>query len=123
MKLHEWTGLKRGRAIALARHLKVAAPVVSDWCTGEKPIPVERCVPIERFTDRQVTCEEMRPDKALDFAYLRGVAEESAKSLPVEPWSGTERRNITSQSPDPLNGRRQVDKPDGFPVIAPAAGG
>jgi DNA-binding transcriptional regulator YdaS (Cro superfamily) len=72
MKLHEWTAMKRGRAARLARFLGVEPPVVSDWCTEVKQVPLERCVPVEQFTGREVTCEEMRPDKAADFAYLRG---------------------------------------------------
>jgi len=73
MKLHEWASAERGRALRLATHLGVTPPVVSDWCTGEKQVPLDRCVAIERFTEGVVTCEELRPDKALDFAYLRGA--------------------------------------------------
>jgi DNA-binding transcriptional regulator YdaS (Cro superfamily) len=121
MELQIWTAAERGRALSLARHLRITAPVVSDWCTKKKQIPIEQCVPIERFTRGEVTCEEMRPDKAVDFAYLRGVAEESTHSLPIAPWTGSERRSITGQPPDPVSGRRQVDKPEAFPVISPVA--
>lgn len=44
---------------------------VSKMATGEKQVPVEQCVPIERYCLGAVTCEELRPDKAEDFAYLR----------------------------------------------------
>ena len=41
--------------------------------------PIERCIPIERATNGEVTCEELRPDRKADFAYLRNLHQE----LPV----------------------------------------
>lgn len=52
----------RGTAIALARTLDVSQPTVSDWVTGKKPIPAERCWPIERATAGAVTRKDLRPD-------------------------------------------------------------
>lgn len=100
MKLHEWTALGRGRAHRLARSLKITPPVVSDWCTGKKQIPIEQCVPIERFTNQEVTCEELRPDKVADFAYLRGLSDvEASRSEPAPPpapgWALGERHDPT----------------------------
>lgn len=54
---------------------------------------------------------------------VRGLAAESAQSLPLTPWTGTERRSVTSQATEPAHARRQVDKPDGFPAIEPSLGG
>ncbi len=121
MELQIWTAAERGRALSLARHLHITAPVVSDWCTKKKQIPIEQCVPIERFTRGEVTCEEMRPDKAADFAYLRGLV-----ALPPEStaWDGVERRSLTNQALDPVKGKREIDKPDAFqriPLIVDAA--
>ncbi|MBX9728048.1 MAG: helix-turn-helix domain-containing protein [Sphingopyxis sp.] len=48
----------------LATRLGVPAPLVSQWRTGARSIPVERCPSIERETGGAVTCEEMRPDVA-----------------------------------------------------------
>lgn len=38
---------------------------------GEKQIPLDHCPAIEAFTGGTVLCEELRPDKADYFAYLR----------------------------------------------------
>ena len=59
--------------MALARGINVPQSFVSKMANGEKRIPIEQCVPIERFTMGAVTCEECRPDKATDFAYLRAT--------------------------------------------------
>jgi DNA-binding transcriptional regulator YdaS (Cro superfamily) len=52
----------RGRGVALARELGVSQPTVSDWCTGKKRVPVERCSAIERATNGAVTRRDLRPD-------------------------------------------------------------
>lgn len=53
---------KRGSGIALAKALQVSQPTVSDWCTGKKRVPVERCAAIERATNGAVTRKDLRPD-------------------------------------------------------------
>lgn len=63
---------KLGSIAALARHLGVAPPSVHQWASGARQIPAERCPQIERVTQGEVTCEELRPD--VDWAYLRGTA-------------------------------------------------
>jgi len=64
-----------GRAVgglsALARLLGVAPPTVSQWASGVRPIPAERCPAIERATGGAVTCEELRPD--VDWQFIRGT--------------------------------------------------
>lgn len=62
MKLNEWIKDQRGRSLAIAQAIGVSAPVVSDWVTGKKQIPVERCVMIERATSGAVTRIDMRPN-------------------------------------------------------------
>ena len=47
---------------ALARILSVSAPTVSQWKSGIRPIPAERCVEIEQVTNGQVTRKDLRPD-------------------------------------------------------------
>lgn len=42
--------------------------------SGDKPVPLEQCPFIQQFTDNQVTCEELRPDKADYFALIRAQA-------------------------------------------------
>lgn len=62
MNLREWLDEKRGRGLQLAGGLLVSPPMVSDYASGKKQIPAERCPTIERLTERAVTCEELRPD-------------------------------------------------------------
>jgi DNA-binding transcriptional regulator YdaS (Cro superfamily) len=51
---------------------------VHQWARGIRPIPAERCPDIERATGGAVTCEELRPDLAEQWAYLRGTKKEAA---------------------------------------------
>lgn len=75
MQLKTWLNIKNGRRIALARHLDVAPSFVQKLLLpknlGGKDVPFERCSQIEQFTSGAVTCEEMRPDLAADFEYMR----------------------------------------------------
>lgn len=52
----------RGAAKALAAAIGAASSDVSDWAHGHRPVPVHRCVPIERATEGAVTRRELRPD-------------------------------------------------------------
>ena len=38
------------------------ASLVSQWGSGTRPVPIERCVPIERATLGKVTRKDLRPD-------------------------------------------------------------
>jgi DNA-binding transcriptional regulator YdaS (Cro superfamily) len=58
-----------GTQAALARALGVTASTVGEWLHGARPVPLERCVDIERLTG--VAGEVLRPDQAEFFAYLR----------------------------------------------------
>ena len=51
-----------GSQAALALKLKVKQPTVSEWARGERPVPVERCVDIERATAGAVRRWDLRPD-------------------------------------------------------------
>lgn len=62
----------------LARAIGVTPSMVNQWGAGLRPIPLDRCVDIERATGKQVTCEELRPDKAEYWAYLRAASEKEA---------------------------------------------
>ena len=62
-----------GSAIALSRRLGIAPPLLSQWRTGARKVPAERCIDIERATGGAVTCEELRPDLADRWSYLRGT--------------------------------------------------
>lgn len=50
-----------GSQEAFAQALEVKSPSVSEW-RKRRRVPAERCIPIERITDRQVRREELRPD-------------------------------------------------------------
>lgn len=64
--------LKTGRPqVDLARALDVSPPLIYQWRTGIRQVPAERCPQIEKATNGAVTCEELRPDLAEHWAYLR----------------------------------------------------
>lgn len=62
MEFNKWVGIQRGRSLAIAQAVGVTPPVVSDWVTGKKGVPVERCVAIEIATGGEVTRRDLRPD-------------------------------------------------------------
>jgi DNA-binding transcriptional regulator YdaS (Cro superfamily) len=68
----------RGMVNALAEKLAVPPALLSQWKVGARPVPAERCMAIERATGGAVRCEDLRPDLADDWAYLR------ATDCPVE---------------------------------------
>jgi DNA-binding transcriptional regulator YdaS (Cro superfamily) len=51
-----------GSQEALARLLSVAQATVSEWATGRRPVPDDRCHEIERAVGGKTTCELLRPD-------------------------------------------------------------
>lgn len=55
----------------LAQAVGVSQVIVSQWKTGARQVPAERCPDIERATTGQVRCEDLRPD--VDWAYLRAT--------------------------------------------------
>lgn len=61
----------------LAKLLGVTKGAVWQW-EHERQVPAERCIDIERATAGAVTCEELRPDLADRWAYLRGTQKEAA---------------------------------------------
>ena len=69
MNLKNYTNQARGRAASLSRELRIPSVLISQWANGVRQIPAERCPDIEKATDGEVTCEELRPD--VDWAYLR----------------------------------------------------
>lgn len=63
-----------GSQKSLADAVGVTPATVNQWVSGKRPVPSERCIDIERITAGAVTCEELRPDLAERWAYLRGTA-------------------------------------------------
>lgn len=71
MDLKIYLSGERGRANRLAETLNVTPVTVSEWSSGKKRVPAERCPGIERATFGAVRCEDLRPD--VDWTYLRGT--------------------------------------------------
>lgn len=61
-----------GAKTKLARQLGVPRVLVSQWSTGVRQVPAERCPAIERVTAGHVRCEDMRPD--VEWSVLRQEA-------------------------------------------------
>jgi len=70
MKLTDYLSAT-GSGNKLARDAGINPVLISQWKTGARQVPAERCPAIERATGGAVTCEELRPD--VDWAYLRGT--------------------------------------------------
>lgn len=70
MNLTDYLSLPNRSAKQLASDLGVPPPLISQWRTGARPVPAERCPAIEKATGGAVTCEELRPD--VDWGFLRG---------------------------------------------------
>ena len=51
-----------GSQAALAEAIGVKQPTISEWARGDRPVPIERCVDIERATARAVMRWDLRPD-------------------------------------------------------------
>ena len=62
MELKTWLESERGRSMALAKSIGVPPSFVSNWVSGKKGIPFERCTQIERATAGAVTRKDLRPD-------------------------------------------------------------
>lgn len=61
MLISDYLTAERGRAASLARCLGVKPVVISRWSSGAKPVPVERCLAIERITGGLVSRRDLRP--------------------------------------------------------------
>jgi DNA-binding transcriptional regulator YdaS (Cro superfamily) len=68
---------ERGGGLQLASAVGVSPVIISQWKTGARQVPAERCPAIEKATSGAVRCEELRPD--VDWAYLR------ATNCPADP--------------------------------------
>lgn len=76
MNLKIFTQQRRGLATQLGKDIGVNASLISQWASGVRQIPAERCPEIEKATKGMVTCEELRPD--VNWSYLRGTLPRSA---------------------------------------------
>jgi DNA-binding transcriptional regulator YdaS (Cro superfamily) len=70
MNLNEYLESRgKGAAAAFAAQIGTSPVLISQWRTGQRSVPADRCPVIERETGGAVRCEELRPD--VDWAYLR----------------------------------------------------
>lgn len=51
-----------GSQSGFARDIGVTAVSLNQWVNGVRPVPVERCVAIERATEGAVSRRDLRPD-------------------------------------------------------------
>ena len=51
-----------GGATALANALGVSPSMVTNWAKKRRPVPVKRCVEIEKLTNGMVSRKDLRPD-------------------------------------------------------------
>lgn len=69
MDLNTYLDNRSNKELALA--VGVSQVIISQWKTGARQVPAERCPAIERATGGAVRCEDLRPD--VDWAYLRAT--------------------------------------------------
>lgn len=66
MQLSTYFEANRGSQAALARALEVPQSLPSAWASADpekrRPVPIERCLAIERATNGAVTRRDLRPD-------------------------------------------------------------
>lgn len=51
-----------GGISALATLIGVRPPTVHEWKTGVRPVPIKRCVGINKATNGAITLQELRPN-------------------------------------------------------------
>lgn len=62
MTLSEYFAATYGAQAALAKASTTPAPLLSQWASGARPVPVDRCAQLEATTGRQVMRWDLRPD-------------------------------------------------------------
>ena len=105
----------RGAAARLAKQIGAPTINVSQWRTGERQVPAERCPAIERATGGAVRCETLRPD--VEWGALRGsqaaaptapVAAPKAKSQKAAPGIYPAKSKYNPWRAYVWNGKKQV---------------
>lgn len=61
MNLKDYISHERGRQASLCRAIGAHAPDLSRWADGLRPVPVDKCLKLERATGGEVTRRELRP--------------------------------------------------------------
>lgn len=79
MNLSEYLSVETG--VALAARLNVPPALLSQWRTGARSVPIERCADIERATSGAVTRRDLRPN---DWHRIWPELADDAGAIPVE---------------------------------------
>lgn len=125
MILLDYTKTRESQS-ALARRIGVPTVCVNQWAHGTRQVPAERCIDIERATGGVVTCEELRPDMADRWGYLRGTykpegaapssicSEPSGSPIADHPgidddWGSGDPRHGESRRPEQRSGKERRD--------------
>lgn len=101
MELKTWMTKERGRGLALAKHLKEHPPIVSDWASGKRAIPVGRGAPIEAFTSGEVSRQDMFPDKWQEYWPELANPPEPAPAPPPPDQPATELAALPTRHQQP----------------------
>lgn len=66
-----------GSQVEMARLLKVTAPTVNQWCSGDRPVPAKRAIQIEALTGGAVNRADLCP--SFPWGQIISVAGEAAQ--------------------------------------------
>ena len=79
MKLKDYVA-DRGGIARLARQVGAQSQLMWQWSSGVRPVPIERCVSIERATDGAVSRIDLRPD---DWHEIWPELADSVQNAPI----------------------------------------
>lgn len=91
MKLKDYVA-QRGVTATLARQIGAQPQLMWQWASGVRPVPIERCVAIERATDGAVSRIDLRPDD------WQEIWPELADSAPKHPDPSAARSSGATES-------------------------
>lgn len=92
MLLPLWIENNKRKSRELAAHVGWPTSMVSKVKLGRKQVPADKCPAIEEFTERAVTCEEMRPD--VKWHVLRGAKLLPGSAIPMNAPPADQAREV-----------------------------
>jgi DNA-binding transcriptional regulator YdaS (Cro superfamily) len=106
MNLADLFSSERGAQSRLAAKTEIPAPMLSQWASGSRPIPIERCTPIEVATGGKVRRWDLRPDD-WHLIWPELIRAKGAPSVPAAPPKSdgghTERAQASQRTRKPRN--------------------
>ena len=99
VKLKDYVA-ERGVTAALARQIGAQPQLMWQWASGVRPVPLERCVAIERATDGAVTRIDLRPDDWHEIWPELAISEEK-QPLPSADGSCAATESVATYHPAP----------------------